>query len=113
MIARAVTLAQAVAVAPQSALEPAGPAAAEIARLWNVMLIVGTLVTLLVAALLAVALFRRRRPAARPPEADRPADPRGERLGTRWMLAGGVALPVLVLTAMACTLEYTGAHCPR
>ena len=107
-------------VAPQSSLEPAGPAAVEIARLWNVMLVVGTAVTLLVLVLLAVALFRRRRPEELPPEADRPPDargeranaesggrgradkgrPRSERLGARWMVIGGIVFPGVVLTAL-------------
>ncbi|HZA98624.1 MAG TPA: hypothetical protein VE399_07575, partial [Gemmatimonadales bacterium] len=101
-------LPQAAAVAPQSALEPAGPGAAEIDWLWDLMLWSGTAVTLLVIVLLLIALFRRRQPQELPPEADRPPDPRGEhanvetggrgradaglpeseRKGARWMIAG-------------------------
>ena len=126
--------AQPVAVAPQSALTTGGPAAAEIGSLWNVMLVIGTATTVLVIALLLVALFRRRRPDELPPEADRPADPRGEatneesgargredrgrprseRLGTRWMVAGGVAFPAVVLTVLfILTLVTMGAMYPR
>ena len=113
-------LAQARAVAPQSALDPAGPAAAEIDRLWDMMLWMGTATTVLVIVVLAIALFRRRRADELPPEADRPADPRGEyaneesggrgregegrprseRIGARWMIASGVVFPVVVLTVL-------------
>lgn len=127
-------LAQPVAVAPQSALDPGGPAAAEIGWLWNLMLVTGTAVTVLVVALLLVALFRRRRPDELPPEADRPPDPRGERandesggrgredrgrprserLGARWMVAGGVVFPAIVLTVLfVLSLVTMGAMYPR
>jgi cytochrome c oxidase subunit 2 len=115
-----IAFAQAVAVGEQSALRTGGPGAAEIGSLWNLMLVIGTAVTLLVVATLAYALFRRRRADELPPEADRPADWRGEhanvetsgrgredkgrpeseRVGVRWMMAGGVALPATVLTAL-------------
>jgi len=127
-------LLQAVAVAPQSALEPAGPGAARIDRLWDLMLWSGLAVTALVVALLLVALFRRRRPDELPPEADRPGDPRGEhanvetggrgragegrprseRLGARWMIAGGVVFPAIVLTALfLLSVRVLGALYPR
>src|SRR5688500_11041146 len=114
------TLAQPVAVAPQSALAPAGPGAAEIGWLWDLMLVSGTVITLAVFVVLGVALFRRRRPEELPPEADRPADPRGEhanaeeggrgredegrprsdRLGARWLVAGGIVFPGVVLSVL-------------
>jgi cytochrome c oxidase subunit 2 len=114
----AITLAQAVAIGEQSALRTGGPGAAQIGSLWNQMLVVGALATLLVVAMLAYALFRRR--AELPPEADRATDPRGERadvetggrgreekgrpeserVGVRWMIAAGVVFPVLVLTTL-------------
>ncbi|HET6836774.1 MAG TPA: cytochrome c oxidase subunit II [Gemmatimonadales bacterium] len=127
-------LPQAAAVAPQSALEPGGPGAAKIDWLWDLMLWSGTVVTLLVIALLAVALFRRRNPHELPSEADRPPDPRGERSnvetggrgrtdegrpeserqGARWMIAGGVAFPTLVLTVLfVLNLQVLGALYPR
>jgi cytochrome c oxidase subunit 2 len=109
-------LAQPIAVARQSALEPGGPEAERIAYLWNVMLVVGTIVTVAVLAGLVYALFRRR-PAGFVPEADRPPDTRGERsneegggrghegqgrprterVGVRWMVAAGIVVPVVVL----------------
>jgi cytochrome c oxidase subunit II len=113
-------LAQARAVAPQSALHPGGPAAARIGDLWDMMLVTGTIVTAITFALLLYALFRRRRPDELPPEADRPADtrgelandesggrgrggegrPRSERVGARAMLYGGLVFPAVVLGAV-------------
>ena len=113
-------LAQARAVADQSALRVGGPAAARIGALWDFMLVAGTIITIVTVALLLYALLRRRRPDELPPEADRPADargerandesggrgragegrPRSERLGARWMVIGGVAVPVVVLGAV-------------
>lgn len=115
-------LLQPIAVAPQSALEPAGPAAARIGELWDLMLWLGTAVTVVVLAGLAWAIFRRRPPNA-VAEADRPADirgerandesgargtgdaggvaesgrPRDERIGVRVMVGGGVVFPAIVL----------------
>jgi cytochrome c oxidase subunit 2 len=127
-------LAQAVAVGEQSALRTGGSGAAQIGALWNQMLVIGTLATLLVVATLAYALFRRRHADELPPEADRPADARGERanvetggrgredtgrpeserVGVRWMIAGGVVLPVVVLTALLVpTLRSLGAVSPQ
>ena len=127
-------LPQAAAVAPQSALEPGGPGAAEIDWLWDLMLWSGTAVTLLVTALLLFALFRRRQPRELPPEADRPPDPRGEhgnvetggrgrsdtglpeseRKGARWMIVGGVVFPSVVLTALfLLNLQVLGVLYPR
>jgi cytochrome c oxidase subunit 2 len=121
------------AVAPQSALEPAGAGAAEIGWLWNLMLWLGTATTILVIVLLLVALFRRRDADEPVPEGRRPPDPRGElandesegpsadrgrprseRLGTRWVLAGGVAFPAVVLTILfILSLTVLGAMYPR
>ena len=128
------TLAQPTAVAPQSALEPAGRGAAEIGWLWDLMLVSGSIITVAVFVVLAVALFRRRHPDELPPEADRPADPRGERaniesggrgradeerprserLGARWMVAGGVVFPGVVLAVLFLfTLRSLGSITPR
>jgi cytochrome c oxidase subunit 2 len=125
---------QAAAVAPQSALEPAGPGAADIASLWDLMFWLGSAVTVLVVALLLFALLRRRRADELPPEADRPPDPRGEhanleaggrgregegrprseRLGARWMVAGGIVFPAVVLTALFIfSLAAMGSTVPR
>lgn len=128
------TLAQPRAVAPQSALTPAGPGAAEIGWLWDWMLVSGSVITLAVFVVLGIALFRRRRPDELPPEADRPADPRGEhanvedggrgragegrprseRLGARWLVAGGIVFPGVVLSVLfVFTLRSLGSISPR
>jgi cytochrome c oxidase subunit 2 len=127
-------VAQAAAVAPQSALEPAGPGAARIAWLWDLMLWLGSAITVVVLLLLLYALFRRRRPDELPPEADRPADPHGEhanvetggrgredqgrprseRIGARWMIVGGALFPAVVLTVLfILALVTMGAIYPR
>ena len=119
-------LAQPIAVAPQSALEPGGPAAARIGDLWNLMLWLGSAVTVVVLAGLAYAIWRHR-PPEEIPEADRPPDARGERhndesgsrgtrsretggrgstesgrprterIATRVMVGGGMIFPAVVL----------------
>ena len=113
---RSSVFAQAIAVAPQSALETGGPAAASIGELWNLMLWLGGAVTALVLAGLAWAIFRRR-PADMNAEADQRPDTRGERLndesgargrvesgrprseriGVRVMVGGGIVFPTIVL----------------
>lgn len=126
-------LAQPVAVAPQSALRPAGEGAAEIGWLWNLMLWLGTAITIVVLAALVYALLRRRPPGF-VPEADRPPDPRGERanvesggrghedqgrprseaIGTRWIVGGGAVFPAVVLVALfILTMVTMGALYPR
>ncbi len=70
---------------PQSVLDPAGPSAAAIHRLGIWMYVGATLVTLLVTAL-AVAPFLRRR--------ERPVNSK------LFIWGGGVALPLLTLTAL-------------
>ena len=123
-------LVQARAVAPQSALLPGGPAADRIGDLWNAMLAVGTAVTVVTLGFLLYALFRRRRADELPPEADRPADPRGERAsdesggrgragtgrppsertGVRWIVFGGAVFPAAVLgLVLVFTLRALGA----
>jgi cytochrome c oxidase subunit 2 len=109
-------LAQPIAVAPQSALEPGGPAAKRIGDLWNLMLWLGSAVTVVVLAGLAYAIWRHR-PASEVPEADRPPDargettndesggrghtergrPRSERTGVRVMVGAGAVFPAIVL----------------
>ena len=72
---------------PLSALDPAGPGAAPIAQVWWVMFTGALLLLLMMTALGLYAALRRR---ARPP-----------RVSTRVLLVGGgLALPVVVLTAL-------------
>lgn len=79
--------------AGQSTLQPAGPAAAEIAWLWWLMLAVFTAVFVLVVVLLLVAIRRRDRRAG-----DGGAAPPLGRTG--FIVAGGIILPVVVLTPL-------------
>jgi len=86
-----------------SALDPRGPGAASINRLWWVMLALGAVVFVLVAALLLLALFRRRGDGDGPgPEAER-------RLSTRLLGGGGIVLPVVVLVPLLGFTAYTSA----
>ncbi|WP_104203855.1 cytochrome c oxidase subunit II [Billgrantia saliphila] len=71
---------------PQSALDPAGSAAELIARLWWPTLFVAVLVTLLVLALLAVAIFRAHKRNA--------ALPLSARQSRNLVIAGGIILPL-------------------
>ncbi|MDF1504879.1 cytochrome c oxidase subunit II [Roseisolibacter sp. H3M3-2] len=92
------------AVAPQSALRAGGPEAEQIGLLWNVLLVVGTAVTVGVLAFLAYALFRRRG------DADETQGDRRMRAGVRWMVAGGVVLPIVVLMPiLVLTMRTLGA----
>lgn len=71
---------------PQSALDPAGTAAELIARLWWPTLFVATVVTLLVLALLLVAVFRAHRKRA--------ALSLSGRQSRNLVIAGGIILPL-------------------
>jgi cytochrome c oxidase subunit 2 len=91
-----------------SALEPRGPEAAAVAPLWWLMLALGGAVFAVVAMLLAVALLRgREEPTDAEPAAEGgPEEARGQ----RWILLGGVAVPVVVLAfTMALTLRAMAA----
>lgn len=79
-----------------SALAPEGPGAERIAGITWVMFVVATVITAGVLALLVVALFRRR--ARRDGDAE-PDDT--DRRTERWVIAGGVVLPVVVLVPVA------------
>ena len=79
-------LSQAACRGPQSALDPAGPAAAEIATGWWLMF-GGACVAWTVVIVLALLAMRRGRPLA-------PA------AGQRLILVGGVAFPTVVLAAL-------------
>jgi len=85
----------------QSTLHPAGPAAAAIAWLWWVMFGVFTAVFVLVLVLLLVALLRRPAPSLSARDGrDREegvAPPLGR---TGFIVAGGLVLPVVILTPL-------------
>jgi cytochrome c oxidase subunit 2 len=76
----------------RSAIDPQGPAAESISGLWWLMLGLGVAVFTLVAVLLGIGLFRRRPDEGS--EADEDDDPRRVR---RWVLGGGVVLPLVVI----------------
>lgn len=75
----------------RSVLDPAGPGARDVADLGWLLIVASTVVTLGVFALLGYGLFRRRRP-----------DETGgdDRSAKRWLLGGGVILPVVVILPM-------------
>jgi cytochrome c oxidase subunit 2 len=75
-------------------LDPQGPVAEAMADLWWLMLGLGVAVFLAVALLLAVALARRR--SAAEPRAEREAS---NRFG-RWLVVGGVVLPLIILVVV-------------
>jgi cytochrome c oxidase subunit II len=77
----------------QSTLHPAGPAAARIADLWWLMLAIACAVFVLVMVVLFRA-FTHRGFRAEPGAA---SDDRGP---TKWVIAGGVALPAVVLAPL-------------
>jgi len=70
---------------PQSVLDPAGPIAASILQLGNIMFVGAALVTLLVTVLMLLPFFRRR---------ERPVNRK------LFLWGGGVALPLITLTAL-------------
>jgi cytochrome c oxidase subunit 2 len=80
-----------------SVLSPKGPAAARIAELWWIMLALATLIFVGVLGLLLLALFRRRDAAGQ----GRPAD------GRLFIVGGGIALPLTVLTALFALTLWT------
>lgn len=89
-----------------SSLDPRSAAAASVTQLWWVMFGLGVAVFVLVVTLTAVALARRREA---PVEGDALT---GERLlggGNMLVLAGGVALPVVVVVGLAVAMVNTGA----
>ena len=78
-------------------LEAHGPGAAHIAGLWWFMLAMATGVYLIVLGALVVTIARSRRDHGVSPEArSRTADHGGR----RWIIAGGLVLPVIVLTTL-------------
>ncbi len=85
-----------------SALDPHGTAATHIASLWWVMLAFGTAVFVVVLALLAAALLRNRRATS-----DTPPDSRDGDTGRRWLIRGGIILPLIVLAIVFGYTIYT------
>ncbi len=75
------------------ALDPRGPVAEAIADLWWLMLVLGAVVFVAFAALLGLALLRRWDPGADAEAAHR-------RLIGRWIVAGGVVMPFVVIVVV-------------
>jgi cytochrome c oxidase subunit II len=98
-------------------LDPEGPAAESIADLWWLLLGLGTVVFVAVAVLLVGGLFRRRH-AAGPDGSDGP-DAGGETPARfhRWVIGGGVVMPVVVLMvvlgATVWTMRDVSGSAPR
>ena len=85
----------------QSMVHPAGPAAAEIARLWWVMFGAFTGVFIAVMVLLLYAIFRRSsRPATSETGRTRDAGTSPPWGRTGFIVAGGIILPIVVLTPL-------------
>nr|WP_256504405.1 cytochrome c oxidase subunit II [Gilvimarinus xylanilyticus] len=76
---------------PQSALDPAGPGAGIIAWLWWGMFAFFTLVLILVTGLWLYAMKRR---------APEPDEQQATRLTNRWIIGGGIILPLLSITVL-------------
>ena len=88
-----------------NALSPAGPAARDIATLWWLLLVMGTVIYVAVISYMLVALFRRTRStsadATDGADAAAPVDTLAERQrarrGVRTIVIAGIILPALVL----------------
>ncbi|MEX2660176.1 MAG: cytochrome c oxidase subunit II [Acidimicrobiales bacterium] len=76
------------------ALEPRGPVAETIADLWWFMFALGLAVFVVFAALLGASLIRRRH------EEDPSTGERAPDAPSRWLIWGGVVLPLVVVTAV-------------
>ena len=72
-------------------LDPKGPAAETIADLWWLMLALGAVAFLVFAVALGVGLTRRPGPGT---------EEQTQRRLDRWILGGGVALPVVMVVAV-------------
>lgn len=75
-------------------LDPKGSEAERLAGVWWLLLVLATLVAILVVTLIVIALVRGRRAGG--PRSSRFSD-------NRWIVAGGVILPVVVLSVVAVT----------
>ncbi len=91
-----------------SALDPKGPAAAHIASLWWLMFGLGAVIWLLVVALMFAALARRRRGSS-----ETPPDSKGGDVGRKWVIRGGLILPIVVLAIVFGYSTYTLAAVQR
>lgn len=101
---------------PMSTLDPAGPSAAAIATVGLWMLVVATVVTIGVVTLWLVAM--RRRADGKPPtgSAGEPAqhaehaERAAQRSGRRWIIGGGIVLPMTAIVALLVFGTPAGRH---
>jgi cytochrome c oxidase subunit 2 len=85
-------------------LDPAGPSAQAIAAVWWWMLGVATLVLFAVIVIWLLAMWRARRAPGLP------GDYEAARGGQRWIVGGGIVLPVVVITALLVFGTSAGQH---
>jgi cytochrome c oxidase subunit 2 len=85
---------------PQSMLDPAGPSAAAIAAVWWGMFGVATAV---LVAVVLIWLFAMRRARVLPQDD-------AERIGRRWIVGGGIVLPVVSIVALLVFGSPAGRH---
>jgi len=85
-------------------LDPAGPSAQAIAAVWWWMLGVATCVLLAVTIIWLLAMWRNRHVPALP------SDSEAARGGLRWIVGGGIVLPVLAITALLVFGTSAGQH---
>jgi cytochrome c oxidase subunit 2 len=115
-----------------SPFDPAGPRAARIAELGWVVIGIAAVIFVVVVSLLAVGLFHRRLTAVvvgnyaprgapegaaererRESTPDVPDVPAGNGSGTRWVVAGGIIVPAIVLAVtLGLTVRALGAIAP-
>jgi cytochrome c oxidase subunit 2 len=81
-----------------SALNPHGEGAAHIANLWVIMLIIGAAVYVQVVSLCFMALFRRK--AAKIEENDAPDVSPPSRSAMLFIIANGIAIPIVIITVV-------------
>jgi len=89
---------------PQSMLDPAGPSAQAIAAVWWWMLGSATVVLLAVVCVWLLAMWRNRRVTALA------SDSEAALSGQRWIVGGGIVLPVVAITALLVFGTSAGQH---
>lgn len=87
-----------------STLDPRGPGAARLSELWWLMFAISAFVTVLVIGLTIAAVLRRRRATA-----DTTPEITSGDTGRNWILLGGIALPLVLLSITFGYSIYTQA----
>jgi cytochrome c oxidase subunit 2 len=104
---------QAIAVPAQSALAPAGPQAAHIGMLWNVMLALCACVWLLVVGAAWVAVLRQRRRALEAPQLGQSAVTHRRVTRAVGVAAGLATVGLVALVVASVTTDRALAHLPH